>query len=112
MIILCHTVVSLGGKGTFLMPWITGVLEWRANHDSALSWQRAEADRKKRLAAVSPFPYPWLQIYSSTETSRYHFTSDTLKNFTYSEQLKAPNLGVKANARSRPRSRLRINFMM
>jgi hypothetical protein len=48
---------------------VTPVLEERANHDSALSRQRAEANRKKRHAADYPFPYPELSISLSVVTN-------------------------------------------
>jgi hypothetical protein len=51
------------------------VLEERANHDSALSWQRAEADRKKRHAADFPFPYPNIFIHSLTFIPFSYFSS-------------------------------------
>jgi hypothetical protein len=45
------------------------VLEEHVNHDYGLSRQRAEADRKKRHAADSPFPYPELSISLSAVTN-------------------------------------------
>jgi hypothetical protein len=80
-----HSISSLRSQGAFssshfaidlptsLLKKLTRkqivVLEERVNHDSALSRQRAETDRKKRHAADSPFPYPELFISLSVVTN-------------------------------------------